>query len=152
MSQDECTPLDLLYAALGEAMAPAAPPQELAMRLRQRLLTSLSPPPSARLITIPAAAGVWQKLAPGVAIKVLREDEQSRSLLLRMAPAAELPAHDHDLEEECLVLEGEVRLGDLRLRAGDYHLALRGIPHGVVRSEPGCLLFIRGQRQYRSGG
>jgi quercetin dioxygenase-like cupin family protein len=33
-------------------------------------------------------------------------------------PGASLPAHDHPADEECLVLEGEVMLGDIVGRAG----------------------------------
>jgi hypothetical protein len=29
-------------------------------------------------------------------------------------------------------------------RAGDYHLAPRGVPHGWLRSRTGALLFLRG--------
>ena len=59
------------------------------------------------------------------------------------APGASLPAHDHPADEECLVLEGEVMLGDILGRAGDYHLAPKGLPHGTITSKTGALLFIR---------
>ena len=65
-------------------------------------------------------------LTPKVELKLLREDAFSRSFLLRLHPGAVLPPHEHPLEEECYCLEGEVRFGDLVVRAGDYHLAPPG--------------------------
>ena len=47
-------------------------------------------------------------------------------------------------------LEGEVWLGDVSARAGDYHLARSGIPHGVLRTDGGCLLFLRGQKHFQA--
>jgi len=52
--------------------------------------------------------------------------------------------HVHGQDEECMVLEGEVRIGDLVVRAGAYHLAPRGVAHEPISSEHGALLFLRG--------
>ena len=43
-----------------------------------------------------------------------------------------------------MVLEGEVRIGDLVVRQGSYHLAPAGVPHEPISSESGALLFLRG--------
>ena len=53
---------------------------------------------------------------------------------------SKLDAHADD--EECLVLEGEVSVGDLRLRAGDFHVAARGSQHPRLESRPGALLLL----------
>ena len=45
--------------------------------------------------------------------------------------------------EECVVLEGEVWLGDVFCRAGDFHFAPAGLRHGAIRTEAGCLLYVR---------
>jgi hypothetical protein len=45
-----------------------------------------------------------------------------------------------------MVLEGDVWLGETHIFAGDYHLARRGIPHGELHTEGGCLLFLRGPK------
>jgi len=63
---------------------------------------------------------------------------------LKLEPGAAVVPHDHPVDEECLVLEGEARIGELVVRAGDYHLAPRGKPHGMITSEHGALLFLRG--------
>jgi len=146
-----------LTEALLEAQSPIMPPPERASALRQRVLAvtaAARPSDSAEHlthlthVTIRSVDGLWVPLLPGISLKLLREDASTRSYLLRMAPGATLPAHGHSQEEECMVLEGDVRLGDVQVRAGDYHLAHSGLPHGDLRTDGGCLLFLRGQKHY----
>ena len=67
-----------------------------------------------------------------------------QTCLFRLAPGACLPAHDHDEgEEQCLVVAGDVWLDDAHYAAGDWQVAQRGTRHGAVRTDGGCLLFIR---------
>lgn len=72
------------------------------------------------------------------------QDAGTQSYLLRLHPGAELQPHDRLLDEECLVLEGQVTLGPVTLRAGDFHFAPSGTSHGKAHSRAGALLFIRG--------
>ena len=51
-------------------------------------------------------------------------------------------------DEECMMLQGEVFLGDILLRAGEYQLAPAGSLHGDVYSDVGATLFVRGARDY----
>lgn len=89
----------------------------------------------------------WRPCAPGAAKKELRTDGRLSSVLLRLEPGALLPGHDHALPEECLVLRGELFLGDLLLRAGDYQAAEAGSRHGAMTSDTGALVFLRGARE-----
>lgn len=141
---------EALTDALLEAQSPILPPPDRASALRQRVLsvTGAAHPGSIDHLTIRGVEGIWLPLLPGISMKLLREDVSTRSYLLRMAPGATLPAHGHSHEEECMVLEGDVRLGDVHVHAGDYHLARSGLPHGDVHTDGGCLLFLRGQKQY----
>ena len=75
--------------------------------------------------------------------RLLMSESGVSRLLLRMEQGASLPAHDHPTAEECVVLEGEVWLGDVHCHAGDYHRAPRGKPHGALRTDGGCLLYVR---------
>ncbi len=141
---------DALAGALGEGLKPIGPPAHRARRLRQSILDRIAQQSlCAAVITVRADEGEWVVIAPGVTKKLLYQDEAANinTYLLRMQPGACLPPHQHVLDEECLVLEGEASLGDLRVYAGDYHLAPKGIPHGVVRSETGALLLLRGELQ-----
>ena len=62
-------------------------------------------------LTIDCHEGEWQPILAGVAIKVLREHEGVLSYLLRLDPGAVLPPHRHPRDEECVVLEGRLRVG-----------------------------------------
>lgn len=136
-------PKDVMRALL-ETSAPLAPDPERALRLRERLLRQARASKHAGLTTVLEDKEGWTKLGPLVEMKLLRSDEESRSYLLKMHPGAVLPSHQHTLDEECLMLEGEVWIGDMHLGAGDYHVAAKGSSHGAVRTSTGGLAFMRG--------
>ena len=98
-------------------------------------------------VTLRAAEGPWVSLAPGAEKKVLYVDraEGIESYLVRIAPGARVPAHEHSALEECLMLEGEMFIGTLRLVAGDYHAVPAGISHDEIWSPKGALLYVRGE-------
>ena len=85
----------------------------------------------------------WVPFAPGVESKVLNDDGKMRTWLARMEAGATLPAHHHFGDEECMVVEGSVLLGDVLLHAGDYQIARKGSSHGEIRCPAGCLLMLR---------
>lgn len=88
----------------------------------------------------------WVEVAAGVMKKELWSDGTRSSRYYRLEAGARVPGHRHRLEEECMMLEGEVFLGDILLRAGDYQLAPRGSRHGEIYSDVGATLFVRGAR------
>ncbi|MGB5833887.1 MAG: cupin domain-containing protein [Thiohalocapsa sp.] len=153
-----------LAQLLAERQAPSELEPAVAKRLKARILrdavgqTGGAKEPAERsavdlaqgLFTLRADDGRWESLTPKVEIKVLRQDENSRSYLLRLHPGAVLPPHEHPIDEECYVLEGEVRFGQVVVQAGDYHLAPAGAPHGLMRSRTGALLLLRGA-EHRGG-
>ena len=133
-------------ASLLLALAPVAPDEKRSRELRARVLEqvrSAGRSEAGAYLTVRAGEGAWVALTERVTMKVLHSTGPGKSFLLRLEPGAALPAHDHAADEECLVLEGEVWLGDIHVHAGDYHLAPKGTPHGVVISPTGALLFIR---------
>lgn len=77
--------------------------------------------------------------------KVLRINRVAgnQTALVRFAPASWLEQHTHTQEEECLVLEGEIKIGSHVLRAGDMHVAQPGTRHAPVHSVRGALLLVR---------
>ena len=92
-----------------------------------------------------AGTSVWTEMAPGVTYTVLFEDAAAkrRSILVRALPGATYESHFHDAgHEECLVLEGDLSMGDLKLLAGDFHLAAKGSSHPPATTMCGCLLHI----------
>ncbi len=90
-----------------------------------------------------AGEGQWAEVMPGVQVKLLRNDGQTQSMLARLGPGARVPVHSHSIDEECLVLEGEVFLNDNLLRHGDYQCALAGSRHYETYSDVGALMFVR---------
>lgn len=87
----------------------------------------------------------WWPLSDGVDVKRLRGRDDVLSMLVRMQPGAALGDHGHAIEEDCLMLAGELFLGDILLRADDYHLAPAGARHVDGLSETGALLFVHGR-------
>jgi quercetin dioxygenase-like cupin family protein len=96
--------------------------------------------------TIRLDDGEWMLVRPGLERKVLYRDPETgaESYLFRMEPGASIEGHHHASPEECLVLEGDLTIGDLRLNAGDYHVAPRGSIHPVLKSQGGAVMFVRG--------
>ena len=137
----------LLPPALTEALllsvTPALPQANRASALRARVLARVNHTDVGTLQTIRADEGLWRSVAPLVDMKMLYDDGSSHSFLLRLQAGARLPPHGHAADEECIVLEGEGSIGDIFLRAGDYHLAPKGMRHGETFTATGALLFIR---------
>jgi hypothetical protein len=98
----------------------------------------------AALHVVRSDEGNWQHVVEGVQAKRLFADpvRDSVTMLIRMAPGSEYPAHRHGGNEECLVLEGDVEVGDVVLHAGDYQCARTSSIHDVTRTVNGCLLLI----------
>ena len=108
---------DELTDALAEAVTPIAPPAARSSELKSRVMARIRGKKSFDLMTIRATEGEWITLLPGVEKKILSENIEGRvqSYLLRMAPGSMLPPHEHITDEECLILEGAVMVGDIQL-------------------------------------
>jgi anti-sigma factor ChrR (cupin superfamily) len=134
-------------ARLAAALEPIQPEPSRAVNLRACILKrAQAPKPVDPHLTLSPHERRWHNLAPGIDLQMLRRASDTASYLLRMAAGMSVPAHDHATDEECLVLEGDVWLGDTHAFAGDYHFARRGIPHGVIHTDTGCLLFLNGPK------
>lgn len=115
-----------------------------ARAIRRRLLERVADTDDSHT-TVPAGAAGWQPFGDGVQIKVLHEHEGVLSYLLKLAPGARLEAHRHPADEECVVLEGVLKVGSrVEVGPGGYHLARAGSLHAVVSTETGATLFLRG--------
>ena len=141
---DICPPCRREVAALRpvvEGLALSAPEAEPPRELRGRLMDLVGSEP---VTLLPAAERVWLPAGvPGVELCQLRLDaEQERqTLLIRMQAGASLPHHIHGGTEECFVVHGDLRDGDLRLEASDYIRFETGTSHTVATQE-GCLLLV----------
>lgn len=121
-------------------MAPPEPTRAIRRRLMERVADA-----DRTHLTIDGDQGQWQPFREGVAIKLLREDGGTLSYLLRLARGATLPPHRHPCDEECIVLEGRLRVGtQIEIGPGGYHLAHGGALHATISTDTGATIFLRG--------
>lgn len=85
----------------------------------------------------------WEQTRfPGVETKTLFIDKQTGSVtaLIKMAPGARLPDHEHPLAEQSLVLEGVLADDDGTCAAGNFVWRPAGSRHEAWSPE-GCLVL-----------
>jgi hypothetical protein len=86
----------------------------------------------------------WLPLSEGVDLKSLRCVGDVVSKLARVAPGAVVGDHGHALDEDCMMLEGDLFLGDILLRQNDYQMAPAGGEHVNSMSDTGALFYFHG--------
>jgi anti-sigma factor ChrR (cupin superfamily) len=139
----------ILDADIVDALIAAQRPDDAAdaaalQRVRSRLMKLVAADSTSHHVAIAAQAGSWHRFLPGIERKVLQEREGVMSYLLKFAPGAVLPAHRHPHDEECVVLEGTLRIGDLVLGPGGFHSVRRDVLDADSTTEEGCLIYLRG--------
>jgi anti-sigma factor ChrR (cupin superfamily) len=155
----EMLALDSVFAALGEAtdaVAPSATARIAALARANESLGELSPEQVAGVRALAAevdkslpelmeASQEWRRLElDGIALQRLGHDRAAKRItaLVRMAPGSSLPGHAHDEGEQCVVLHGELSIGDRVLRAGDYRYWKPGEAQPRQTTALGCLLLV----------
>lgn len=114
------------------------------------------PPLASRFVDI--AALPWEKTVfPGVEAKTLLLDRASGLLtvLLRMAPGAKLPDHEHVLIEQTYLLEGTLECGEGTVTAGNFVWRPAGSRHEAWAGPQGNLsiaIFQIPNRFYQADG
>lgn len=95
-------------------------------------------------VTVRAGAGEWIGVSPGLKIKIMNRIEaiNRQTFMAWLQPGAEYVDHDHDQDEEIYMIEGDLMIGDLVLKTGDFHVARAGRHHPVHRTKAGCLCLI----------
>jgi hypothetical protein len=132
---------------LDEQLDACSSPEDEALiaRVRSRVMAAINPRRGPASMTVLAADGPWEPVAPGVQRKPLWSDGVTGSWMLRLDAGARLSGHDHTLDEECVVLEGYLHIApDVVLRPGDFHVVPKGNAHGDVSAPDGALLYLRG--------
>jgi quercetin dioxygenase-like cupin family protein len=100
---------------------------------------------SSTLYTLHRYEGEWAETGvPGIQVRRLFVDRGANRMtaMFKMAAGTAYPRHVHADAEECYVLEGDLHVEDIVLRAGDYQRAGKDSQHGVQWTEGGCVLLI----------
>ncbi len=129
-----------MLSALASAIAPVDPPEGLFDGIEAKIDTF----EANEVQTLRAEDGEWERRTDKIWKKLLSEDPKSgRSIyLLRCEPGAVIREHFHDHDEHALVLEGELWMGDLHVRAGDSQFSRAGSVHPQLTSPGGCLILV----------
>lgn len=125
--------------------------------LRQKLLASLKPQDSVQvwrewadtpptpIHKIAAGEGAWEPIdIEGIRVKRLYVDPagDTVSLLIQMDPGTSYPSHRHAGPEHCYVISGDLEVGGIQLKTGDYQVANTGSVHTVTSTVNGCTILI----------
>ncbi len=155
----EMLALDSLFAVLGQAtdvVAPSATARIAALARANEMLGELSPQQIDGVRALAAevekslpelweASRDWQTLPlEGVVLKRLGYHKAAGRItaLVRMAPGSSLPAHAHTEGEQCVVLHGELSIGEGGLQAGEYRYWKPGEAQPRQTTAKGCLLLV----------
>lgn len=134
---------DDIQASMFSELKPVPLSDAAHVRMLGRTLSRIRGTSPLSFVTVRTCEGEWKEIEAGVFQKQLLESGKMNACMYRMLPGSAFPAHEHASDEECLCLEGEVSLGGIQIRAGDFHLAPKGLPHGEITTVEGCLLYIR---------
>jgi quercetin dioxygenase-like cupin family protein len=119
------------------------PPASLWKRLSQRISDESDAEPISQLPRMPTKPE-WTKVADGLFCKILALDAKTGrvTMLVRLAPGTDYPAHRHSDVEELHLLDGELMIDHKKLHAGDFIRAEAGSVDHRVWTETGCTCVL----------
>ena len=133
---------------VAEAIAPVAPAPAIKTRLMSRIANFQALRPIA---DVRRDEDDWVPFVPGIDVKVLFKDRETgrSTVLLRMEPGARIPSHRHHDVEQCLVVKGDIRCGDIVYEAGDFVVMGKDTEHPEIHTVNGnLLLLVAGNNEY----
>jgi ChrR Cupin-like domain len=133
----------VVHSFVGWSTDVLRPAESLWGRLTERIAGETGTPP----FVPPLEARVkpeWEESAPGIHVKILARNAatDSVSMLVRLDPGTEYPAHRHAGREELHLLHGILKVDDRTLNPGDFLHAEAGSVDQRVWSETGCTCFL----------
>lgn len=118
------------------------------LKIVRELVSAWLPGRGISPITVHANEDGWIEAGDGARIKPLRIHGGSASLLVSLEAGGRLPGYTTAQTEECLTLSGDIFLGDILLRSGEYQQAPRTVARGAITSDVGGLLFLHTSAQF----
>ena len=132
------TQWEVMLAGLTAALPPEAPSANIFEQIEARIDRPVKGE------TIRRDEGDWKEVIRGIRIRILHTDRNARrqTLMLDVRPNAIYPRHRHEQVEEIYMISGDLRIGDLILGPGDYHVSPAGSAHPGATSRGGCQCLI----------
>ena len=132
---------------LADNLRPSSAPDSVFDAIKSKLKKRIHDSAPEGTITIRNVERRWVALDKKIDISVLYRDpaDKYQIALWRLKPGAKIMDHNHSMDEECIVMEGEVAFGDIHCKAGDFHMMLKGTSHNGIYSEQGCLLYVKNE-------
>ncbi|MCK9995190.1 MAG: cupin domain-containing protein [Candidatus Krumholzibacteria bacterium] len=87
----------------------------------------------------------WQKASEyseGTLVKVLRDNDGRKTVLLKLPPDFKMLEHTHTCIEQHFVLEGQYEMGKREFGQGSYQMIPPGVTHGPFTSAKGATILI----------
>ena len=78
----------------------------------------------------------------GTKIKVLRDENSYRTVLLKLPKGFKMGAHSHISTEQHFVLKGQYSSDGKNFPEGSYQIFFSGDEHGPFESENGALILV----------
>ena len=129
-----------LLAPIAMAMPEAEPPADLWANIDRAIDQAEADLP--QTVEERLEEGEWREIAPKIEVKPLWDD---KTFLVRCAPGGVYPGTPHRLFEHCVIIQGDMLVGEQTYQAGDYHGVPAGTPHGAFSSRTGLLMLVRYQ-------
>jgi anti-sigma factor ChrR (cupin superfamily) len=88
----------------------------------------------------------WQEAGKsypeGTKIKLLRDDDDGRTAILKLPKGFKMESHSHIKDEQHFVLKGQYEIGEIAHREGTYHFIHHGLTHGPFTSKIGAEILV----------
>lgn len=143
--QDELAAFRSVVHDLAHAAPPQAPPPELRATVLERIASEEAAViDQVGLRFVRSARLGWESgAAPGVEVKRLFTDPAGNrtTKMYRMAPGSRYPAHRHADVEDIYIIEGDLLVCGVLMRAGDYCRAEADSLHEGIQTSNGCLFI-----------
>ena len=78
----------------------------------------------------------------GTLMKALRDDDNGKTILLKLPKGFSMPAHSHIMTEQHFVLDGMYTSDNVICPKGSYQLIRAHEDHGPFESKEGALILV----------
>jgi anti-sigma factor ChrR (cupin superfamily) len=150
------------FSNVADELAAVVPPEAPSAKLRERVLDKIANEAGAGHSSTIGKNGMrfvlsnlmpWEATAiAGVETKVLFRDARSGIVtqLVRMGPGTSFPHHRHAEVEDCYVLEGDLTLSGVEMKAGDYCRAEPSSIHTGITTRDGTVIILIASERNKS--